>query len=95
MWADVGGGSLFLYTLLAGLFGIAGYFAYTMWEASVAPKKPKRKFETPKPVAPKQEEVEASGAKYEESWIPEHHLKRPGTKAKGGRGKKSIGAGSE
>ena len=87
--------SLFLYTLLATLFGGAAYFAYTTWAESVAPKKPKRKFETPKP-APAAETPDASGAKYQESWIPEHHLKRPGAKKGNSKaGKKSPSSGSE
>ncbi|KAF8243236.1 hypothetical protein K440DRAFT_606348 [Wilcoxina mikolae CBS 423.85] len=84
---------LFLYLILLGVCTSAAYFVYTTWFASVSPK-PRRKFDTPKPVSITPSSSTSTGAKYEESWIPEHHLKRPGTKARNSatkaRGKKGA-----
>lgn len=66
--------SLFLYLILTAFVGGCGYLVYNTWLASVVPKK--RRPEIVK-VAASQTPALATGAKYDESWIPEHHIKKP------------------
>jgi len=66
---------LFLYLLLAGGFLGSAYFVYNTWLASVIPKPKRSKPESVKIVGT-QSPATATGAKYDQSWIPEHHLKK-------------------
>ncbi|KAL7274059.1 Increased recombination centers protein 22 [Rhizina undulata] len=76
---------LFLYLVLAAVFGGAGYLVYNTWIAPVVPKSRR----TPKTdtvrIAGASTPAMASGSTYDESWIPEHHIKKPGnTRARSG-----------
>lgn len=77
---------LFLYlVLLSGVAG-AGYWAYNYWLDTVNPKRKRGSRNVPvKPIRAEPQVAAATGAeRFDESWIPEHHLKRAGSpKAKG------------
>jgi len=65
---------LFLYLILTGLVAGGGFLAYNTW---VAPMLPKPKKVRTVPVESKSTAVETPRGAFDESWIPEHHLKRP------------------
>ena len=88
--------SIFLYVLLAALFGGSCYFIYNTWIVALFPQKPRSKTadRVRRPGGPKKNEgseqdgtlgvqsaTVASGVKpYDESWIPEYHINRPEAK---------------
>lgn len=76
---------LFLYLLLAaGSLG-AAYAIYNTWVASVTPQR-KRGPRTPRvqrEVVKETVTTTSSGSVFDESWIPEHHLRKPATAKKG------------
>ncbi|RVD84586.1 uncharacterized protein DFL_006327 [Arthrobotrys flagrans] len=65
---------LFLYVFILGLVSAGGYVAYQTWVVPMLPK-PKRV----RPAAPVEVKTTSADVKtgFDESWIPEHHLKRP------------------
>ncbi|KAK6505157.1 hypothetical protein TWF481_007078 [Arthrobotrys musiformis] len=65
---------LFLYVFILGLVSAGGYVAYQTWVVPMLPK-PKRV----RPAAPVEAKTTSADVKtgFDESWIPEHHLKRP------------------
>ncbi|EPS44733.1 hypothetical protein H072_1264 [Dactylellina haptotyla CBS 200.50] len=66
---------LFLYLFILGLVGGGGYLAYETWVVPMLPK-PKR-VRTTAPVEAKTTSADVGKGGFDESWIPEHHLKRP------------------
>lgn len=94
---------IFLYLVLTAAFGGTLYFVYKTWIEALFPQA-KRAPRTPKK-AKKAAEADAtvsgsesatatgSGKGYDESWIPEHHINRPGAKrAKSGASQKKKNA---
>jgi len=79
---------LFLYLILTAFVGGCGYFVYNTWLAQVVPKQ-KRRPEIVK-VSAVQSPVMATGAKYDESWIPEGHIKKPATQRANSGKPKSV-----
>ncbi|KAG8213077.1 hypothetical protein J3R82DRAFT_11469 [Butyriboletus roseoflavus] len=64
------------YLIVAAFLGGASYFIYLTYFPAARAKKSKRV--RPNPSAPASTvTVTSSGARYEEEWIPEHHLKKP------------------
>ncbi|KAN0092840.1 hypothetical protein V8E55_003624 [Tylopilus felleus] len=64
------------YLIVAASLGGASYFAYLTYIPATKTKKSKRT--RPEAIAPVSTvTVTSSGARYEEEWIPEHHLKKP------------------
>ncbi|KAF3932872.1 hypothetical protein ABW19_dt0200510 [Dactylella cylindrospora] len=66
---------LFLYLVLTGLVAGGGYLAYNTWVVPILPK-PKKVRAAPVESA-KTTSAEVPKGGFDESWIPEHHLKRP------------------
>lgn len=71
--------SLFLYLLLAAGFGASGYFVYNTWLASVIPKTKRSGSDQVRLVRPAPTLAATSAGSYDESWIPEGHIKKPAT----------------
>jgi hypothetical protein len=68
--------SISTYLIVAAFLGGASYFLYLTYFPAAKPKKAKRvRPDASAPVSTVT--VTASGARYEEEWIPEHHLKKP------------------
>ena len=90
--------SIFLYLVLSAVFAGTCYFVYKTWIEALFPQSRRpaarkgRKHEgaeaTPATPEPK---AAATGVEYDESWIPEGHLQRPGAKRSktSGSGKKA------
>ncbi|KAK9246575.1 hypothetical protein V1506DRAFT_534626 [Lipomyces tetrasporus] len=79
---------IFLYIILSGIFGVGGYFVYNNYVKSyLAPKKTsgKKRAKSATPVTPSNTTAETTGTDskgYDESWIPEHHLRSKSPKPK-------------
>lgn len=76
--------SIFLYLVLSAVFGGTCYFIYKTWIEALFPKtrqpavrKDRKREVAEAPVTP---EATTTGVGYDESWIPEGHIQRPGTK---------------
>ncbi|KAI9570539.1 hypothetical protein HD554DRAFT_2170145 [Boletus coccyginus] len=64
------------YLIVAAFLGGATYFLYLTYLPATKAKRPKRvRPEASAPVSTVT--VNSSGARYEEEWIPEHHLRKP------------------
>ncbi|KAH0602595.1 uncharacterized protein H6S33_008676 [Morchella sextelata] len=70
---------LFLYLLLAAGFGASAYFVYNTWLASVIPKTKRSGSDQVRLVRPAPTLAATSAGSYDESWIPEGHIKKPAT----------------
>ncbi|KAK9468672.1 hypothetical protein V1512DRAFT_257640 [Lipomyces arxii] len=86
---------LFLYIILSGFFGGLGYFVYNSYLKSYIVKKPASKKRTVKSATSPEPAVSsatgASATTYDESWIPEHHLRSKSPKPiKGSKKAKKI-----
>ena len=90
--------SIFLYLVLSAVFGGTCYFVYKTWIEALFPQtrrpaaRKSRKQEGAEASAPTPEaKATATGIEYDESWIPEGHLQRPGAKRSktSGSGKKA------
>lgn len=76
--------SIFLYLVLTGAFAGTIYFVYKTWIEALfpqpakkpAPKKARKSLEAETVAA----DSTAVAGKYDESWIPEHHINRPNVK---------------
>ncbi|KAF3908634.1 hypothetical protein AA313_de0202800 [Arthrobotrys entomopaga] len=66
---------LFLYIFILGLVGAGGYVAYQTWVVPMLPKPKRVRREVPTEAKTTSADVPKGG--FDESWIPEHHLKRP------------------
>lgn len=87
--------SIFLYLVLSAVFGGTCYFVYKTWIEALFPqtrpaRKGRKQEAAPKATSPPPEAA-ATGVEYDESWIPEGHLQRPGGKRSktGGSGKRA------
>ncbi|KAK9370311.1 hypothetical protein V1509DRAFT_617400 [Lipomyces kononenkoae] len=71
---------IFLYLILCGIVGVGGYYVYITYVKSyIAPKNSgKKRAKAASTVAPSTTSAETTGSAakgYDESWIPEHHLR--------------------
>ncbi|SPO00714.1 related to signal sequence receptor alpha chain [Cephalotrichum gorgonifer] len=72
---------IFLYLVLTAAFAGTCYFVYKTWIEALFPQAPRpRRAPKPEPVAPSTPAAEGTSTGYDESWIPEGHLQRPGAK---------------
>lgn len=79
-WLD----SIFLYLVLTAVFGGTCYFVYKAWIEALFPQARRgpapRKAKKEPAEAPAVSTPEATTTGYDESWIPEGHIQKPGGK---------------
>ena len=78
-----------------GIFGGAGYWIYNTWLDSVSPRRKRtgraavtKKDSGLSTEAPSVAAVTGAEKKFDQSWIPEHHIKKTGARAKSPKGDK-------